>query len=1102
MENIVKRFALTFEALTGHEPFPWQVALYSEWFAKGAIPASCSLPTGLGKTNVIAIWLIGLAYNPGKLPRRLVYVVNRRTVVDQATREAEKFRKRLSSAGMVSPLQVLCGMPHDTPLAISTLRGQFADNGEWMADPSRPAIIIGTVDMIGSRLLFSGYGRGFKTRPLHAGFLGQDALLIHDEAHLEPAFQTLLEEIQAEQNGQNDSPTRSRDLKPIHVLALSATTRSGAAAFSLTDDDRANLSVKQRIEAVKRLTLVAMGEKEELEERILDSAKKLTGAVLVFVRSVESAFKIAAALDRGENKGRVVALTGTMRGKERDELVNDSRFQRFLGGNGAQNAPPVFLVCTSAGEVGVNISADHCVCDLSTYESMAQRFGRVNRFGVRSDSTITVVHDTEFDTEDKTIGALESARAATLALLDQLPKAGPDVYDASPAALESLPAAARTAAYSPPPKIRVATTVQFDAWSLTSIREPIAARPPVVPYLHGEVEWQPPETHLAWRDERDFTYIADPDDFLEKFPLRPREVLRDTTKRIAATLAKLLAAKTEPITAWLISENGSVSRVSLLAFAREDAALKLANATLILPVAMGGLENGLFTGKGDAADVSGIVRYDSDARDATADLVTDISADNDDEPRYQHWCAPSEAQQPERPLAPARGIISLAEHTAAVVANALAIAGKLDLSAEVQAAIAVAAEHHDDGKACAYWQRAIGNRDYPNTILAKPAGNSRSFAENYRHEFGSLALLADAAFTNDLAAHIVAAHHGRARPCFPAGEIFDPERSLSESLAVARAVSQRFAAFQHKYGRWGLAYIESILRAADYAASAGLIASTPTTPASPSSGEPSALLAREVGTVSLALAPTNPGHYFACCGLFELASRLHPQATAHFECNRFVIHAPTTLSELLDSITNARIDVLDPDDRTASPLIMGEPFSFRIDWWKTTTPSTSALKVWAGTMEAPRISKAMQRAIDVSKGAQVLFDVRVAFDSAGAANKVEPFYFDANRGPNADSRDVGFSPNDLGLETLAAPAVEFLCLVGLQRAIPRPVVDRLFDYHLWRVPIPISLLVAAVNGLIHPQQHHAYRFESWYRTSQRKHKAFLAAKPINQGDTR
>jgi len=79
----------------------------------------------------------------------------------------------------------LCAIPldeKDEPLAISTLRGQFADNREWSADPSRPAVICGTVDMIGSRLLFSGYGVGFKSRPLHAGFLGQDALLIHDEA--------------------------------------------------------------------------------------------------------------------------------------------------------------------------------------------------------------------------------------------------------------------------------------------------------------------------------------------------------------------------------------------------------------------------------------------------------------------------------------------------------------------------------------------------------------------------------------------------------------------------------------------------------------------------------------------------------------------------------------------------------------------------------------------------------------------------------------------------------------------------------------------------------------------------------------------------------
>jgi CRISPR-associated endonuclease/helicase Cas3 len=1196
MGNAVNSFASIFKALTEHEPFPWQEALFGK-FAKGEIPDSCCLPTGLGKTNVMAVWLIALAQSQGKLFRRLVYVVNRRTVVDQATREAEKLRDRLPQAGLVEPLRELCALPHELPLAVSTLRGQFADKGEWMADPSRPAIIVGTVDMIGSRLLFNGYGRGFKTRPLHAGFLGQDTVVIHDEAHLEPAFQTLLEEIQAEQQGSDVPPSRSRDLKPIRILALTATTRSGAAPFSLTDDDRENQWVKQRIEAVKRLSLVAKGKTEKLEDWISDSVttKKLPGAVLVFVRSVETALKIVAALDKGENKGRVLALTGTMRGKERDELVNDPRFQRFLGGNVAQSGHPVFLVCTSAGEVGINISADHCVCDLSTYESMAQRFGRVNRFGKRLDSTITVVHDTEFETEDKNTGPLESAREATLALLKRLPKAGPGVYDASPAALESLPAAARAAAFSPPPELRVATPIQFDAWALTSIREPIAARPPVAPYLHGEAEWQPSETHVAWRADCDFTYNADLAEFVDKFPLRPHELLRDTTKRIVATLDKMLAAKTELTTALLISEDGSVSPFPLRDFDKKDAESALANATLILPVSLGGFEKGLFTGKGDASDVSGIERRDSPVRDATADLVLDIGDEYDEEPRFLHWFAPSDAQA-ERPSAVARGSISLAEHTAAVVANARAIAAKLNLSAEVQSAIVAAAEHHDGGKARLHWQRAIGNRDYPKTILAKPAGNTRSLAENYRHEFGSLALLADAEFTDDLAAHIVAAHHGRARPHFPADEIFDPERSPRESMAVACDVPQRFASLQHKYGRWGLAYLESILRAADYAASAGFVAKAPPPlQAASSPAGPSVLPPRGTGCVSLALDPANPGHYFACCGLFELASRLYPEATAHFEGNRFIIYAPTTLADLFDKIATTEIrsvnDSVEIDEDTeeddeseaesekeaaAPPLLVSSPFNIRLDWWITQGKSdTSALKVWAGSMKVLRIANAMLVTLHEAIGTDsfdcgnVLFDTRTALDpikirkgeaktsdqyaaelktaqerrdetlkkareeKTGAKlematekiarkyrefcakaevkrnrsleqlrlrSKTEPFYFDAKRGPNADSRDVGFSPNDLKLKTLAAPAVEFLCLVGLQRAIPRPAGDKLFDYHLWTGPIPISLVAAAVNGLIQPQPHLACRFESWYRTSQRKHKAFLTAKPITQGD--
>ena len=89
-----------FDAATGNSPFPWQEALYDRFVSDrdDNIPASCNLPTGLGKTSVVAIWLIALAKRPEKMPRRLVYVVNRRTVVDQTTDEVMKLRDRLHEA--------------------------------------------------------------------------------------------------------------------------------------------------------------------------------------------------------------------------------------------------------------------------------------------------------------------------------------------------------------------------------------------------------------------------------------------------------------------------------------------------------------------------------------------------------------------------------------------------------------------------------------------------------------------------------------------------------------------------------------------------------------------------------------------------------------------------------------------------------------------------------------------------------------------------------------------------------------------------------------------------------------------------------------------
>src|SRR5262249_47704000 len=88
-------FEKTFRDLTGYAPFPWQRRIYRR-IVEGTPPESCQIPTGLGKTVVIAVWLIALANDPKRVPRRLVYVVNRRTVVDQSTEEAKKLRDNLA----------------------------------------------------------------------------------------------------------------------------------------------------------------------------------------------------------------------------------------------------------------------------------------------------------------------------------------------------------------------------------------------------------------------------------------------------------------------------------------------------------------------------------------------------------------------------------------------------------------------------------------------------------------------------------------------------------------------------------------------------------------------------------------------------------------------------------------------------------------------------------------------------------------------------------------------------------------------------------------------------------------------------------------------
>ncbi|WP_437715198.1 type I-U CRISPR-associated helicase/endonuclease Cas3 [Sorangium sp. So ce448] len=837
---MVKRtFDEAFTALTGNGPFPWQRALYERLLA-GDIPSSCDIPTGLGKTSVIAVWL--LARSAGaSVPRRLVYVVNRRTVVDQTTDEVERLRENLAQAGI------------EETLAISTLRGQMADNRAWSADPAQPAVICGTVDMIGSRLLFSGYRIGFRARPLHAGFLGQDALIVHDEAHLEPAFQHLIETIQVEQRRQGDR-------WPLRAMALTATPRSGTEALRLGAEDIAHPVVSRRFRAVKKLTLHPHGDRD-LVEKIVGQALRYAPSgrsVLVFLRTVEDVASAVSRLRKADAK--VQQLTGTMRGIERDRLVDeDPVFRRFLPGTGATDATgTVYLVCTSAGEVGVNISADHLVCDLSTFDSMAQRFGRVNRFGERTDSEIHVFHPDPASLEaDKARDA--QRRLETLALLRTLNG------DASPAALSALDPRRRQAAFAPEPRLLTASDILFDAWAMTTIRDELPGRPPVAPYLHGVAEWEPPTTHVAWRDEvalvtGDLLARYPAQDLIDDYPLKPHEVLTDRTLRILDTLAGLVEkhpeARRAPV--WVVSANGRVDAERTLAALvhddRKTNEANLAGCTLLLPPKycspVGGLlslEGGMPASR-DGIDVAD-AWHDESGRPIRRRLLGESrpprgmrlirtlvledheqveGEDEGAEERTQRW---SWYELPRRAddegSRSAEKPVLLDVHCADVEREARRIVERLPLDPDVKRAVVVAAKLHDIGKDRRVWQRSIGNTDRTR-LLAKSGGSMRPIdVSPYRHELGSIldaerdGLLAELDLEGrELALHLIAAHHGRARPHFPPEEQFDPEAKGLDVREVGVRVMTRFAALQKRFGRWGLAYLESLVRAADYAASA------------------------------------------------------------------------------------------------------------------------------------------------------------------------------------------------------------------------------------------------------------------------------------------
>ena len=854
-----------FRRLIGYPPMTWQRRLHDEHFARGVdqLPSSLDIPTGLGKTSVMAIWY--LARRAGaRLPRRLVYVVDRRAIVDQATAIAEDMASQ--SEGLV----------------VSTLRGRYVDNRLWLADPGAAAIVVGTVDMIGSRTLFNGYGVSRRMLSYHAGFLGADSLVVLDEAHLVPPFEALMRSIS--QDSSRFGPLgdeRQALVPPCRVLSLSATGRlRDEAAFGLGDGDRADPIVARRLNATKRLQVEPTVEPVALADALAGRAWERGSdgrRVVVFCNSRKTAIAVRRSLERLVHStsatrdglagtGSIELLVGARRVYERTRLAESDTFRRFSEATPG-NGNPVFLICTSAGEVGVDLDADHAVCDLVPWERMVQRLGRVNRRGDFGGSLVDVFPSPADRNEVEPAADVEMlARWRAPFEADQWPSGEDGRRDASPRSLGTLREdpefrALADAATTPAPLHPELTRPLIDAWCMTSLEDHTGRPKGVTPWLRGWLPDELPQTTIVWRRFLPVRQEGDVSEeeieaFFEAAPPHLSEMLETETWVAAAWLvtraAGLQAAgeasspRVHDDVAFILSGTGEVrTRLTLASLVacmkgknlRDRLQRQLAEAVLVVDSRLCGLAAGLLdedcedeveTADGgvwlqgpDGIPAAGFRLLPNGATPVRGGYRFVVRTDPDGEPldwlQLETWSNEESRATASRPQA-------LVEHQDWTERCALSIADSVGLSSPYREALGFAGRLHDEGKKAARWQAAF-NADTQGGPYAKTRGpiNFRRL-DGYRHEFGSLPFVeADPAFQamsddlKDLVLHMVAAHHGRARPLIETGGCEDAPPSVL--LARARAVAERFARLQRAWGPWGLAWWEALLRAADQQAS-------------------------------------------------------------------------------------------------------------------------------------------------------------------------------------------------------------------------------------------------------------------------------------------
>lgn len=408
-------------------PFSWQEEVLDHICEHGVWPERINAPTGSGKSSVVDIHLFANALAAvgaaPRVPRRLCVTVGRRALVDSQATRADKILGCLEDAladGSGEPdilrrvaealqsFQTRNDKQGNDPFEVGHIRGELSNRALPVTDISACAIIAATPDMYGSRALFRGYGSTKAARPRETALLTMDTVMVLDEAHMNRQLLRTTQRIAELQKREVNLGVPT--LQVVETTATPSTEGSDSTTLGVDIEalDKPNdEELHERVYSHKELVLRPIDRwdgkpgnpatvnaavdaiMERLAHREAGESSKKAYTVGCIVNHVRTAIAIKEALAKNKALGKeeVQLLVGRMRPYDLENL--QKKHGKLFTTEGDESVKVV--VATQTLEVGIDVDFADLVTELAPASSLAQRFGRVNRLGHRTDSKVVVI---------------------------------------------------------------------------------------------------------------------------------------------------------------------------------------------------------------------------------------------------------------------------------------------------------------------------------------------------------------------------------------------------------------------------------------------------------------------------------------------------------------------------------------------------------------------------------------------------------------------------------------------------------------------------------------------------------------------------------------